>query len=141
MADTVAPTKNYKGSLLSVSGSSIGSSGTPTVSDSITLGAVNQGELYVSYTKSASTGLNIIVEVSQDKSTWFQKSLLNIAGGSASGLNWTIPTYAAQYVIASSGALVIDLPISHAYLRLRIWASGTPDSGDIVTISVGGGAI
>jgi hypothetical protein len=141
MADTVAPTKNYKDALLSVSNSSIGSSSTPNVTDPITLGAINQGVIYVSYAQGTLTALNFIIEVSQDKSTWFQLPLLNVSAGTASSGVFTIPTYAAQYIMDASKSLAIPIPLAHAYLRLRVWGTGTPGSGDSVTISVGGGAI
>ncbi len=136
------PTKNFQATpVLNVSNATFGTSGTPNVTDPIVLGATNQAEFYISYTQGTLTALNIIVEVSPDKVTWFQKSLLNIGGGSASGLNWSIPIYAAQYVMSASGSLVIDLPVSHGYARLRVWGSGTAGSGDICAIYYGGGAI
>lgn len=142
MADTIAPTKNFQSTaILNVSNAGFGTVGSPNVTDAITLGATNQAEFYIAYAQSSLTALNIIVEVSPDKATWYQKSLLNIGGGSASGLNWSIPIYAALYSMTASGSLVIDLPVSHGYARLRVWGTGTAGSGDSVAIYYGGGAI
>lgn len=140
MADTIAPTKNFASGALSVAGGAIGTAGAPNVTTPITLGAVNQSEIYIAFVKDTLTSLNVIVEVSQDKTTWFQKSLLNVAGGAASGNNFVIPVLIAQYQLTASGSLVIDLPVAHAFYRLRVWGVGSAGN-DTVAISVGGGAI
>ena len=141
MADTISPTKNFTSTpALNVAGGTIGTADSPNVTDAIALGAVNQSEIYINYVQDTLTSLNVIVEVSQDKTTWFQKSLLNVAGGSASSGKWIIPTLVAQYQLTASQTLVIDLPIAHAYFRLRVWGIGTAGN-DTAVIYIGGGCI
>ena len=85
-----------------------------------------------------------MAEASQDNVLWFQKPLLNISGGSASGTYWTVPVYALQYTLAASttaDGIVIDIPMCHGWFRCRVWGTGTPTTTDAVTITLGGGAI
>ena len=142
MANTVAPTKNFQTTpVLNVAGAAFGTSGSPNVTDAVDLGATNQAEFYIKYVQDTLTALNIIVEVSPDKVNWFQKSLLNIGGGAASGLNWAMPLYAALFQMTASGSLVLDLPVAHGWARLRVWGTGSAASDDSVSILYGGGAI
>jgi hypothetical protein len=131
MADNVAPTKNFL-QVLSVSGAGFGTTGAPNVTTPVKLGAINQGELYVQYNQDTLTKLNILVEVSNDGVTWFQKTVVSSLGA-VTAQTWTL---------AATGNLVIDLPLlAHGQLRLRVFGSGTAASDDSVTISLGGGSI
>lgn len=137
---TPVPAKNYS-TVLSVAGASIGTSGSPATSSAVSTGNVNQSELYINYTQSALTALQVLVEVSQDGTTWYSKSLLDIGNGSVVSGKYTIPFYPAVYQLSASGTVVVDLPISHQYLRVKTWGTGSANSGDILVVGIGGGAV
>lgn len=143
MASTVTPAKNFSSAIISVTGTAIGGSSTPNTSAGIAVGQANQAELYVTYTEAGGgiTSMSLMVEVSQDNSNWFAKTILDIADGSASSANWQFPVYKAEYQIATSGSYVIDMPTSHNWMRVKVWGTGTPTTGDTIVVSLGSGAI
>lgn len=80
----------------------------------------NQLNLLISYTKGSSTGCKIKVEVRYEDSTkWYRTQTASV---DASG-NVTLKD--ATYIRATSGNIVIDIPVSYYECRVSVLASGS----------------
>ncbi len=96
-------------------------------SDSFNIQGANQLQLLVSFTKGSSDGCRLKIEFSEDRSTWYQESIVEYLLGY---LNH------APLVrkIANSANLVLSVPTSASFLRVSGLAitSGTGTSLSVV---------
>jgi hypothetical protein len=138
MANTVMPAKNFAVVLTATTPSTSASS--PTLTDAFALGQSNQSEAYIQFTIGSLTNCSFEFQVSQDKTNWYSKPVLNVGGGSVSGAYYQIPTTKASLVMTQSQNVVIDIPAAYQWGRFAIFGSGTTTSSS-VTVSVGSGAV
>ena len=92
-------------------------------SDNFNIQGANQLQLLVSFTKGNSDGCRLKIEFSEDRSTWYQESIVEYSLGDA------IHAPLARK-ISNSANLVFSVPISASFLRVSGQAitSGTGTS-------------
>lgn len=87
---------------------------------------MNQITLICDYTQGSATSLEIKVEVSKDKSEWYQE--VNV--GTASGTN-TI--YVSEYTYTGGDTkFSLELPVNANYVRVSFKVTGTATGSDCV---------
>lgn len=75
----------------------------------------NQLNLLVAYTKGSSTGVDIKIQFSDDKTTWYEENSTALASGVL-----THTVYAHRFTVA--GNYVISVPITHRWYRVSVQA-------------------
>lgn len=140
MANTVMPAKNYEIVLASTVPSTNPAS--PTISNTFSLGAVNQAEAYIKFVLGSLTNCLFDFQFSSapDSDDWYSKTLLDITGGTVAGGYYDISVTKAGLVMTQSQNVVIDLPVAYQKGRIVVFGSGTA-TGSSVQIAVGSGAV
>ena len=109
-----------------------------TNSNQFATSGFDQLTLFISYTRSAGSGVSFSLEASEDGgTTWHKIQVGKISSG-------TVTLFDATYTkaLAASGNYVVNLPINNEFIRLSsLVATGSPDANDKATVRVRLGAL
>ena len=127
MAKTLVSQSNIK--LITVREGSLALTTSYVASDSFNIQGANQLQLLVSFTKGDSDGCRLKIEFSEDKTNWYQESMVS-EFPSVNDVKHTPITRK----IEDSASFIISIPISASSLRVSAQAitSGTGTSLSII---------
>ena len=98
----------------------------------VTCENLNQLTLFCTYTRSAGTGLQFNIELSDDGTNFYKMQTTSIAGGTV-----TASDLLALKTSSSTVSYVLNLSIQAKSVRLaNVIATGSPDSSDTATVSM-----
>jgi hypothetical protein len=93
---------------------------------------LNQLTLFCTYTRSAGTGLQFNIELSDDGTTFYKMQTTSVAGGTVTGSDLLV-----LKTISSTASFTVNLSIQAKSVRLAaVVATGSPDANDKATISM-----
>jgi|TARA_R110002051_G_scaffold189866_1_gene259027 hypothetical protein len=91
----------------------------------------NQISLYVTYTRSAGTGIQFNIEVSDDGSTFYKLQTAALSSGTL-----TLSDVLYTKVSSATVSFVVNFEINATHFRLaNVVATGSPNSNDKATVS------